>query len=363
MARLLTRLKNRYVWALIFISLLVVTLVIAAFIPQFGQETAHDREVWFDAHPAFGGVGKWLGIDDLATSWWILVLVSMLALLLAYDFILRLSRLTRTVPAEGTPVQTRRVRWGLYGSLFFHLSLLVLLIGAVADLVWGYHGTIYLTEGQIEREEEASYAFVRSGILGTHRGFMIRHEELDPAYAGFGNPMSAARVSFAYPQALAGDRWIAVNRPARIEGVRVYLGGEAGYTPHFEIWDTTGAPRRSAFVRLAAQKTPQGIEHGDWLPDLGEERLYCRVEEGDPARLMLELTSSPDAPVLRGSLTAPGAITLGALRVQVSELRRWARFELSCHPGQSMVFAGFWGAVIGLVWRFAFPRPQPRGES
>ena len=53
----------------------------------------------------------------------------------------------------------------------------------------------------------------------------------------------------------------------------------------------------------------------------------------------------------------------GSLRVQVKELRRWARFELSRHPGETMVFAGFWGAVIGLVWRFAFPRPQPRGES
>jgi cytochrome c biogenesis protein ResB len=338
---------------------MLITLIVAALIPQAGQADQHQQEHWRSEHAVLGWLATSLGLDDLYTSWWVLALTGLLALFLAYDFMVRLRKLTRAATSGAMSSQTRKVRLGIYGSLFFHLCLLALLLGAVVDLLWGFHGTLYLTEGQAERERSETYAFVRSGPLGerSHRDFIMRHVSYDDAYAGYGQPTPAALIRFYDGQTIAGERWIAVNHPARFRGVRVFLGGERGYTPRFVVEDTARIPQMRSFIRLASQRVDGNIVHADYVPQLGDRHLYCLVENEDSLRLQLEL-GTDSTEVLAASLVPPASIILGDLRISVNEVRRWSRFELSYHPGENIVFAAFWGAVIGLACRFAFPRPS-----
>lgn len=363
MANLTRHLRNRYVWALGIIVMVVITLVTAALIPQYGQVDVHEQEQWLEEHAFLGGLAEALGLDDLYTSWWVLLLTALLAGFLAYDFVVRLRRLTRSRLDSAAPAVTRRVRLGIYGSLFFHCCLLVLMLGAVADLLWGFHGTIYLTEGQAERELSGTYAFVRNGPLGddSHKGFILRHVSFDTAYTGYGASTPAALLRFYDDQTIAGERWVAVNHPARFRGVRVYLGGDAGYTPHLVISDTTGRPLLRSFIRLAARSMNGILVHADYVPGVEPRELYCVVNEGNPLQLELELDGGEQGGGV-AAIAPPATATVGDLRVSVDEVRRWSRFELSYHPGETVVFAGFWGAIIGLVWRFSFPRP-PRREA
>jgi len=356
------RLTHRYTWAIVLIALLIITLLTAAVIPQTGQVTASHLENWQADHPTLNAIGNALGLNDLVTSWWVLVLALLIALLLAYDFTLRLRGITRS--GKKLSKQAFKTRMGIYGSLFFHLCLITIFLGAVIDLTFGFHGTIFLTEGQAEHESPATYAYVKNGLIGdrAHKGFTFRLIRYDPAYGGHGMTAPAALMRFYLDGNVAGEQWISVNHPASVSGVRVYLRDEVGYTPYFEIYDTAGTPQYRSFVRLAAQRTDGGIVHGDYIPQPGDRHLYCAVHPDSGDTLQLAFSEREGEPVT-AYLTPPGTTTVDDLHVYVREVRRWVRFEFSCHPGEPVVFAGIWGAILGLAWRFAFPQPRLEGTG
>lgn len=353
------RLTHRYTWAIVLIALLVVTLLFGALVPQSGQVTAEHFAAWQAEHPALNSIAKTFGLDDLVTSWWALLLATLMAMLLGYDFVIRLRGITRS--GKKVSKQAFKTRMGIYGSLFFHLCLITIFVGAAIDLTFGYHGTVFLSEGQAERDTPEAYAFVKNGLIGNraHKGFVYRMTQFDPNFTDYGIATDAALMRFFINGNLAGERWIAVNHPASVEGVRMYFRDEVGYTPHLEIYDTAGTPVYRSFVRLAAQRTAKGIHHGDYILLRDNRQLYCSALPDSEEGMRLDFQLNGDD-LHAASLSPPGNTICGDLRIHVKEVRRWARFELSCHPGEPVVFAGLWGAIVGLTWRFAFPQPRKR---
>jgi cytochrome c biogenesis protein len=143
------------------------------------------------------------------------------------------------------------------GNLVFHLSIAGLLVGFAAGKLFGYEGQVIVLAGGGQ--------FCNTGILGYdsfRAGLRVDGTELDPfclrvdRFAADYLPTGQAnafRADIGYQIAgdlAAGrvDEWrpyaLEVNRPLRVDGVRVYLLGH-GYAPRFTVTFPDGAQRTS----------------------------------------------------------------------------------------------------------------------
>jgi cytochrome c biogenesis protein len=161
------------------------------------------------------------------------------------------------------------------GNLLFHLSLLGLLLGLAGGKLWGYEGSILVTEGQgfcnsfQQYDTYSSGALVDSGDLAPLcvdlEGFEAEYEENLTA-ASF-----TADIRYGAPGEEGTARTIGVNDPLREDGTRVYLTGH-GFSPQF----TVTLPDGTEFTDVAAPFLPSdqstmASQGALKLPDLGAD--------------------------------------------------------------------------------------------
>jgi cytochrome c biogenesis protein len=140
------------------------------------------------------------------------------------------------------------------GNLLFHLSLIGLLVGFAGGKLYGYEGQVIVMSGGGQ--------FCNTGILGYdsfHPGLRVDGTDLTPFcvqvddFAADYLPNGQAesfRASIGYQTtedlAAGSTGWrpyqLAVNRPLRLDGNRVYLLGQ-GYAPRFTVTFPDGTQR------------------------------------------------------------------------------------------------------------------------
>jgi cytochrome c biogenesis protein len=129
------------------------------------------------------------------------------------------------------------------GNVLFHLSLLALLLGLAGGKLWGYEGSILVTEGQGFCNSFQQYDTYSAGP-------MVQGADLTPLcvdltnfrarYEDDGTPASyTADIGYSLDGDDSVDTTIGVNDPLRIAGDRVYVTGH-GYSPEFTITLTDG---------------------------------------------------------------------------------------------------------------------------
>jgi cytochrome c biogenesis protein len=140
------------------------------------------------------------------------------------------------------------------GNLVFHLSLLGLLVAFAAGKLFGYEGQVIVLSGggQFCNTGILGYDSFRAGLRvdGTDlESFCVRVDDFTARYEPNGQPASyEAGIGYQTGADLAAgtQEWrattIAVNRPLRTDGSRVYLLGH-GYAPRFTITFPDGQQR------------------------------------------------------------------------------------------------------------------------
>jgi cytochrome c biogenesis protein len=166
----------------------------------------------------------------------------------------------RTVSAERG--QLREV-----GNLVFHLSLLGLLVAFAAGKLFGYEGQVIVLSGggQFCNTGILGYDSFRAGLRvdGTDlESFCVRIDDFTATYEPNGQPASyEAAVGYQTGADLAAgtQEWrtttIAVNRPLRTDGSRVYLLGH-GYAPRFTITFPDGQQRTGEIQWRPVDQSP-----------------------------------------------------------------------------------------------------------
>jgi cytochrome c biogenesis protein len=140
------------------------------------------------------------------------------------------------------------------GNLVFHLSLLGLLVAFAAGKLFGYEGQVIVLSGggQFCNTGILGYDAFRAGLRvdGTElEPFCVRVDEFAATYEPNGQPASyTATIGYQTAADLAAgtDAWrsatLAVNRPLRTDGSRLYLLGH-GYAPRFTVTFPDGQQR------------------------------------------------------------------------------------------------------------------------
>ncbi|MCW2619093.1 MAG: ResB protein required for cytochrome c biosynthesis [Modestobacter sp.] len=283
------------------------------------------------------------------------------------------------------------------GNVLFHLSLLALLLGLAGGKMWGYEGSILVTEGQGFCNSFQQYDTYSAGPLVASGDLAPLCVDLDDFKAQYEQNLTAssytADISYQLGGADAVDTTIGVNHPLRIDGDRVYVTGH-GYSPEFSITRTDG----TTFTDLSAPFLPadpstmasQGVLK---VPDLGAGATDQLAIEGffaptgvlqggvltsvdprplDPQVAVVVYTgylgldsglpqsvySLDQTQIDRGLLTEAGRANLAAGEsmtladgtvVTFSGYKEFAAMQLSHDPGQLWVLGAAMSVLVGLL--------------
>ena len=256
---------------------------------------------------------------------------------------------------------------GFWGSIVFHSSMLVLLLGIVASILGRFDAEMILTEGQtIPFNEDQMVRINGKGRYAPELpGTMVSLERFESRFAQGKYPVDyAAHLSLTDgPLSIRKDA-VRVNQPLHHGRWQIFLH-RYGYAPRFEIRDRSGTLLFDGFVNLVFTRTSQK-DHFD-VPSL-PLRLEAEVvpEDGHKGGLLISQSPTPENPTLRIRAIANGesigeqeipvgeAAEFGAYNIAFAELRHWAWFGVVYDPGYWLIVVAFTLCVAGLAHRFIF---------
>jgi cytochrome c biogenesis protein len=306
-------------------------------------------------------------------------------------------RVVRRDGAAGPELSAEKGLLKETGNLLFHLSLIALLLGLAGGKLWGYSGSILLTEGQGYCNSFQQYDTYSSGALVSGADLTPLCIDLNDFRATYEANLTAssysAKISYGAPGARQQQTTIAVNHPLRIDGDRVYVTGH-GFTPQFTVTLEDGTKFTDiSSPFLPSDPTTMSSQGALKLPDLGPGRTDQLALEGffaptgtvqngiltsvDPRPLAPQVAivayegylgldsglpqsvySLDATQIQRGALTRVGAANLtegqslnlpDGTRITFTGFKEYAALQFSHDPGQVWVLAAAVALLAGLL--------------
>lgn len=307
------------------------------------------------------------------------------------------------VRRDGDSISAERGYLREAGNLVFHVSLVIMLLGIAAGVLYGYRGTAVVAEGRGFSNNLTQYDDITSGAMFTDRDltpFTVLADQLDVRFEtgpnGFGSPREFtlhARYSEGGP---LQEATIRVNHPLELsDGTQVHLMAH-GYAPQITVRDGNGevawsgpvvfVPEDGNFNSTGVIKVPDARperlafegrllptavvdERGtrSAFPDAENPVLFLtayagepRAETGIPENVytldktgMRQLTRPQEIQLTPGDsyeLPDGGSVTFDGLH-------RWTRLQVSHTPAMGVTLVGTGLAVLGLCLSL-FIRPR-----
>ncbi len=273
------------------------------------------------------------------------------------------------------------------GNLLFHLALLGLLVAVAAGGLYGYKGTVLVSQG-------TGFSNTRNAYDSFHPARLFRDQSLAPfsftlerfsaSYQPNGEPRTFdALVTYQpTPDATSRPFDIRVNHPLAVGGAKVYLVGH-GYAPHFVVRGADGQvaydaatpflPQNGMYTSIGVVKAPDArpqqlgftavfyptysplsrtstypglanpvADVKGWAGDLGlDSGRPQSVYSLDPASLKS----------LNGGVLKPGQTLAlrGGGSITFTGVDQWATFQVAHDPGDAPALVSAVLIVAGLL--------------
>ncbi|HEX3900695.1 MAG TPA: cytochrome c biogenesis protein ResB [Mycobacteriales bacterium] len=308
--------------ALLLLTLLALAAIPGTFIPQTGLDPVK-VDAFLKNHPHLGPFMNHLSLFDVFGAPWfaaiyLLLFVSLIGCLFprirlhaaalgrrAPDAPRHLMRLPASTKwdSEATPADVaakaratlRRSRWRVdirdeadgvvtvaaekgylreTGNLVFHVSLVVLLVGIAATGLYGFKGTVLVTDGgSFANAREFYDVFEPSRLFSDSQlaPFSFSLDKFTAAYQANGEPSTFnAHINYkTSPSAVSKPYDIEVNHPLDIDGAKVFLVGH-GYSLKISVTNAAGHTVYAGdtpFLPDDSEFTSHGVVK---IPDLGD---------------------------------------------------------------------------------------------
>ncbi|MDK3255705.1 cytochrome c biogenesis protein ResB [Blastococcus capsensis] len=302
------------------------------------------------------------------------------------------------------------------GNLVFHLSLLALLLGLAGGKLWGYEGSILVTEGQGFCNSFQQYDTYSAGPLVDSGDLSPLCVDLEQFTAEYEENLTAASftadIRYGAPSAEGRPTTIGVNDPLRIDGDRVYVTGH-GFSPTFSVTLPDGTafsdltvpflpsdqqtmasegalklpdlPGQEEQLALEGFFAPTGLLQGGVLTSVDPRPLAPQVAVvayqgylGLDSGLPQSVYSLDASQIERGRLSEVGSANLSVgeslelpdgTRITFSGVKEFAALQYSHDPGQLWVLAAAIALLAGLLGMLllrrerVFARARPGGEG
>jgi cytochrome c biogenesis protein len=411
--------------ALILLLVVAVASVFGSLVPQAPVAPGAVADLFVE-HPLLARLYRSVGLFDVYGSWWFTLTYVLLLISLASCLIPRTRLLIRGLGQKPQPAREletlrhfaqgivpghpdsalersrrvlRRRRFrvaeaapGLaaekggtreWGSLVFHWSLFVLLIGVVVGKGFGFTGQATVIEGDTWTETHAAYDFPpvegRFFTEGMHRAFRLEVLDFDASYRRSGVPrdfVSRVRVDGA-----GRVEEIRVNDPLTVDGVKVYQQG-FGWAPVIEVrhdgrllasepvvfvTDRPTDPRVPwrGVIKLPSLRPQVGLEFrllpdslaalsGAAMLEARDPFLFYEAWRGDlrltAAQSVFRLDKAGLEPFDDGGLGVGRSQALpGGIEITFRDLREYTQFLVKRDPGTGLMLLAAALIVAGLV--------------
>ncbi len=337
--------------AFILISLLILHILFSAIIPQ--EDISQDQII--NLEESLGDyyiiIDK-LGLDRIYTAPPFFVLLGLLALNLTFG---NIKRFLTVYKVEKNLLKARHL-----GSIIFHLSLVLIMVGIILNFLYKSEGVFSLTEGQLVLDQEDNYHKIYKGPLheAELNRFNLKLEKIDESYQVQDAQTSAAQISIL-PRGYSNpiEKFVYTNHPFRWQDLEFHYGLFTGYSPKIEIKDKDDNPIFSAYIRLAIQKSKGKTIHADYvlIPTLNA-RVNLKIEDiesSDLDNIILNISVENEQKQLYlGDLGLKETVKFDDYTLSFTGLRRWCYISVVDSPFLNLVFFGFWSALIGMLIGF-----------
>ncbi|MCZ2859341.1 cytochrome c biogenesis protein ResB [Blastococcus sp. VKM Ac-2987] len=305
-------------------------------------------------------------------------------------------RVVRRDGARGPELSAEKGHLKETGNLVFHLSLLALLLGLAGGKLWGYEGSILVTEGQGFCNAFQQYDTYSAGPLVDSGDLSALCVDLEQFRAEYEENLTAASftadIRYGAPSAEGRATTIGVNDPLRVDGDRVYVTGH-GFSPTFTVTVPDGTtftdltvpflpsdpqmmasegalklpdiPGQEEQLALEGFFAPTGLVQGGLLTSVDPRPLapqvaifayqgYLGLDSGLPQSVY----SIDRSQIERGRLTEVGAANLAVgesldlpdgTRITFSGVKEFAAMQFSHDPGQVWVLGSSITLLAGLL--------------
>ncbi|CAN5787744.1 cytochrome c biogenesis protein ResB [soil metagenome] len=309
-----------------------------------------------------------------------------------------------TAPGGQAQLAVERGHWREFGSLIFHTSFYLLLIGVVLGSAYSFTGQIDIVEGEFFADTPLGYQSQTAGRLwgaDDHSGAVTTIEDFEVTYLDGNNAFVpdefVSTVTFNDPDGGPPDtQEIRVNHPAYFEGLTYYQRA-FGFAPQIvlrsgldgaELYDRKLTLRTDENNLWAGRdKVSQGSADPDRpLPQIGIEVFFIpdasitadggfvfnSPEPNDP-RLVVTLYSAedlgldravpvnrldwPESAVIDSTMVTPGQPAgLGSLgggnylfEVEFADLAMWTGLQVSHQPYRWLMLTAASMILMGLI--------------
>lgn len=258
-------------------------------------------------------------------------------------------------------------QFSMFGSLMFHLSFLLILLGAMIIFYSRFSGDAYVAEQQVfsGRSEEYRKRMRFSGIRKSLPELQFQVEKIEPKFAGL-EPLSLnSKMIVTY-----GGRTVRgrsdVNHPFR-SGPLSILITDLEATPLLRIADREGREILSAFALLKILRgqadtfeipdSPYSLSFRFW-PDYAVDNGKAKTLSYELKNPHFEVAVYRDGKLLSDGnvLAAPNDyLEFDGLRLTIPEIHYYGNFLIVEERGGGILSLGFLVAVGGLIlkvfWR------------
>jgi uncharacterized membrane protein len=374
---------------LVLILLLLLAVALAAFVPQRADVPPEAMTAWRRQHVAWWVAMVDLGaLDRVYTSPWFLALLLFLLVSLSLSLAVqgeaawrrtfgpgaaatgggvpipvagpRLDAILRhhgfyRLSADGGGSRFVKHPWGLWGNVLLHLGFVVVICASLFLVATQQYGMLQLYEGEIHRPA-GPWLAREQGVLAEPMTlpFAVGLEQVVPTFWPNGELRQLASRIRIYDGPGGGVvRALAINQPLRVQGERIYQGGEHG-NAFFVLFKGPGGQAWPAFFQIKQPAVPAPYAYGNFsvegLPllvkvkyradagrtgnDSADQRLAVRLYDGK--------TLLGETWLNKGQSGAIGPYTLSLVHVT-----RWGTLLFSRVRGMAWIFCGFLLIVVG----------------
>ena len=255
---------------------------------------------------------------------------------------------------------------GLWGVLFFHLTFMVLLVGALLSVLTRYAGYAELSTGDIFIEKRENYKRVteRPILFGKDRLFGLRLEEIDLTYWQPWIVKQRANIVSVFDAGgtFLGKQRMEINNPLHIEGRNIYQGTRQGFVASLEVTDSKGTKAegtaRFRFPDKAEGRMISGVTLPGTALDLELELFTERIGEikgleslrSTHMATLIKVTSiEAGRRKFRGVVFLGSKISFEDLTLRFTNLRPYSSFVVVKDYGVPVIFASFVFLLSGLL--------------
>jgi cytochrome c biogenesis protein len=331
--------------------LLAALSVIGTIIPQNATEQQYlqhySKETYY--------ILKGLGLFNMYHSWWFIGGLILLAINLIACSVKRL-------PGVWQQVRKTKSNYARLGTYLTHLSVLLILVGALIGAVWGFKGYVEIREGEMVE------GFVLNNPQEIVRplGFQVRCDAFRADFYPDGSPREfLSTLTF-----IEGNRVVIDHAPLRVNHPLSY-GGLSFYQSSYGISALAVLEVRGKGGKGASYTMRLG--EGEVKPIPGTEAelglmQYAEQVHNFGGGILLVLFTPGSAPerfwLLTGQQTKQGSAHKGAFTFTLKglEKRNYTGIQVTHDPGLPIVWTGCAFLVIGMVVTFTLRRP-PKGKA